>query len=212
MAAKYRILVPRFWTDPLTQDLNDRQRSIFFYCVTGPLASVVHHCTGIYELYRGTFQNTPFGYSLDEIDEVMNFFNEKKSKLLQYDATRHMVFVPSLFKHNGTYKKGLEPVMKSFDETFHKAPEFWLQFVDKYYLQLLKMAETHWKTPPKPDLKKSDEFNKQKVLDFEEETKKELEFLNTLKNLRNEINQLPPKNPKPEISAKLLEKEEEKNI
>jgi hypothetical protein len=173
MAAKYRILVPRFWVDPLTQDLNDRQCRVFSYCVQGPQAAVDQNCTGIYELYRGTFQNSPFRYELSEIDEVFDFFNKRKPRLLQYDSENHVVFIPSMFKHNGSYKKRLGMVMHSFAETFHKAPQFWIQFADKYYLQLFNEAFASWEGQ-KADGK----------------CEEEMKFLERLKNIREEVEKI----------------------
>lgn len=156
--AKFRILVPRFWTDPATQDLTDKQARIFMYCVTGREACETQNCTGIYELSRSTFQNSPFFYSLEEINKIFDYFNKNKPRLLQYDPINHMVYVSSLFKHNGNYKRGLEAVIESFDQTYEKAPQFWQQFAERYYDKIAHACLKGWEKDDKKDISAEKKF------------------------------------------------------
>ena len=140
MGAKYRKLIKRFWIDPKTLDLTDRQKLVLIYAITGIEACTHTNASGIYEITRARFQNV-FDYPLNEVSEVLDFFNRKKSCLLEYDAENHIIFVKSFFKHNGTYKKCITSLMQDFDETFDKAPRFWAEFFQKYRKKLWKMLE-----------------------------------------------------------------------
>ena len=180
--AKYRIKVPKYWTDPRTQKLTDKQHRVFDYCITGPLACIDHHCTGIYEIYRGTFQNSPFNYELSEIDDVFSYFNKENWQLIQYDKINHMVFIPSFYKYNSSYKKGLEAVMKSFDETYEKAPQFWQSFSNKYYNDLWRASAKSWDNLNKKiNEGKIDNDEKDELCD---KVQAEMSFLEKLKHLQ----------------------------
>lgn len=130
--AEYRKLDRRFWSDPKTIDLNDKQRLIFIYAVTGIEACTRTKISGIYELPRSVFQNIPFCYSLPEIDEIFDYFNTKKPCLLEYCAENHMVFIKNFFKYNSHYKTNISGIIEDFEETFDKAPAFWAEFGQRY--------------------------------------------------------------------------------
>lgn len=179
--AKYRKIIPRIWTDPKTRDLTDRQFRVFTYLITGKEACTQTN-SGIYEIHRSTFQDSPFGYSLPEIDEVMNYFNEKKPELFEYDAKEHIVYVKSFYKHNGGFG-GLKALIEDFEDTYSKAPSFWIDFGQRYRNQLNKLAD---KIPLNEKLSES-------------EKKQQLDFVINLVELKDS----PNPNPKPFIGLKV---------
>jgi hypothetical protein len=176
MASKYRILISRFWLDPKTHDLNDKQRLFMIYAITG-IEACAHNNSGIYEINRAAFQNY-CGWTLNEIDDVIDHFNNKKRVLLEYDTANHIISVKSFYKHNGK-KNGLAGIMDDFEETFDKAPHFWAEFGEKYRKKLLSAVE---------------KMQKDKNLS-EEQKDEQFKFYERLINLKDEINNPPSFSP-----------------
>jgi len=137
--AEYRILHKKFWSDPKVRDLTDRQRLFFIYAVTG-IESCTFTNTGICEIHRSSFQNM-LAWELNEIDEIINFFNYSRPDLLEYDHKEHIVYIKSFFKYNGAYKKGISGLIKDFEESGKKVPAFWTDFGQRYRKELNKSFE-----------------------------------------------------------------------
>jgi len=145
MAAQYRKLLSKFWSDPEIQSLLKEKRHtevlLLLYTITGATACSDSAITGIYEIYRGNF-NMFLHFSDGQINDALDFFNQKKPHLLQYDEKTHMIFVKNLYKHNASYKPNASTVvtlMQSYEETFQKAPVFWTEFGQNYRAKLGKI-------------------------------------------------------------------------
>lgn len=137
--ARYRKLSPRFWTDPKVRDLSRDQKLFFNYCITG-IEACTQTNSGIYEIHRSSFERAA-EFTLDEVNEIFDFFNRKKSMLLEYDPKEHVIFVKSFLKHNATYKTGITGIMEDFNDTYHKVPHFWVEFSQRYRKELGKIYQ-----------------------------------------------------------------------
>ena len=125
--AKYRKLVRDFWVDPRVRTMNIEQKMFFAYAITGNEACINTNISGIYEVYRGSFEQI-LGIDGKDLNNIIDFFNNKLSDLLEYDVQSHMMYVKSFFKYNSHYKSNVSAIMDDFDLTFHKAPKFWAEF------------------------------------------------------------------------------------
>lgn len=178
---KYRKQIKRFWIDPQVIDLNPEQKLLFSYAITGMEACSNTLGSGIYEISRASFENH-LGFTHDKVNEILDFFNEKKPSLLQYDKSNHMIFVKSFYKHNGNYKKGVSGLVEDFNDTYKKAPNFWKEFVERYRKELTKI----YVIAQNPE---------------------DRQFLERLFDLKNEFNELPALNISSASVKKLTEKE-----
>lgn len=183
--AKYRKLVYRFWTDPRVYEMSPTQKLLFNYVITGPEACTIVNLSGIYEIHRGALAmrlNLP----VEQVEEDLQYFNREKPMLLEYDSKRHMLFVKSFCKYNSHYKSSVLGLMEDFNNTFHKAPEFWAEFGQIYRQDLGKVYP---------------------ILENEECRN----FLDRLFELKNEI--LDPKpDPKSSSAKKIVTNEKTQNL
>lgn len=140
--AKYRKLIKRFWTDPRVRELLKKEKFdeilILIYSITGPEACSYTNLSGIYEIHRSNYENS-LNLSHDRVNDALKYINQNVADLMEYDFERHMVFVKSFYKHNSAYKTGIGTLIEDFNETYHKAPEFWSEFGEKYRERLGKI-------------------------------------------------------------------------
>lgn len=169
---EYRKLGPSFWTDPDLIDLTIEQRIFLIYFIIGSEAvNKKNNNTGIYQISRAVFQNIPFNFDLNHINQIIDFFNEEKPNVLEYDKESHIVFVKNFYRYNPHYGNDLSPVMADFKKTFHKVPRFWGEFVDRYRESL----STYYMTIPKLN----------GLTDYEKQ--EQVNFLDRLVEISNEI-------------------------
>lgn len=185
--ADYRILPKRYWTDPLAQDLTDKQHLTRLYIRTGHQGCDYTKGSGIFQIARSAFTNAPFNWSLLDATETLQFFNEKKPYLLEYDMENHIAFDKSFFAENDGYKKGLDGIMKDFEATSAKVPRFWVEFGQENRKRLLQALKKELKNPKLP----------------EEDKQERVRFLEHLFDMKNTINQIPDNSPIPENSKKI---------
>ncbi len=137
--AEYRQLNRSFWIDGNVKELTDKQKLFLIYAITG-IESCISNETGIYELSRASFQNY-LGWNLDEVDEIIEFFNKKRPNFLEYNHEHHIIYVKNFLKHNSGYKKDLSGIVEDFNKSGHKVPEFWADFGQRYRKKLNKTFE-----------------------------------------------------------------------
>jgi len=167
--AEYRKLSFRFWTDPRVHSLDVYQKIILSYCITGIHPCKFTNVSGIYEMPRGSLCDA-VRLDIKQVAEALEFFNQERPDLLEYDSENHMVFVKSFFKHNSKYRKDISGLMDDFENTFHKTPQFWAEFGEKNRSYICK----HFKN----------------ITD-----ENQINFLERLFNLKNEISEIPSKKP-----------------
>ncbi len=193
---RFRLQYPSLWSDPMIQELMKNKKHLhvifFSYALTGAQAGVNGSLAGIYEIHRGGF-DMMLHLSGEEMDNIIQTFNEKYSAALEYDVANHMMFVKNFFKYNKKFKTPENVarwLLEGFQKTIMKAPNFWVEFVDRYREDL---GEIYLK------------------LEYKKENKKYIEFFDRLFELKNEVNLISFKTKpniilQPESAKKLSEK------
>lgn len=162
----YRNIHPKIWADADVKELSDAQFRFFIFAFSAPMSSDNSNF-GIFEVDTGAIGmfcriDTATAEGKKKLDEIIDFFNHKKPRMIEYDRENHILFCKKFTKYQSDYLstwQGYIPkLLHDWEETKEKVPHFWKEFYKRNKARILKMNKDA-KTDKKNDIGLSlDEF------------------------------------------------------